>query len=113
MLRMMQRKEDSMPASPLFLDPLVQRSGHWQLSTSNVSPANGIEGMGFGPVVHDGYGINYSIDPHRLIFSIAARRAGLQGTNASLLRNTIKATFHEMRAYCEEAQQQQRQSSKL
>lgn len=101
MLRMMQRKEDA--PIPLFSDPLVQRAGTWQLSTSNVSPASGIDGMGFGPVVHDGYGINYSVDPCRIIFSVAARKVGLQGTNAPLLRDIILHTSHELRLICEEA----------
>lgn len=47
----------------LFDDPAFSRSMHFQLSTSNLTPAPEFFG-GFGPMYLDGYGVAYALRPY-------------------------------------------------
>eukprot|EP00667_Euglena_gracilis_P004438 EG_transcript_4462 len=63
-------KQEAKP-HPFLLDPLLQRSSTWRLSSSNLS--NPILGpLCFGAVVPHGYGIGYSLLAHRLSFAVAS-----------------------------------------
>ena len=67
---MIQLKEE---APGLFKDPAYIKSMYFKLSSSNVSPGDYLYG-GFGPVVPEGYGVNYAIGSNNLKFSISSRR---------------------------------------
>ncbi|KAI8914641.1 acyltransferase ChoActase/COT/CPT [Gorgonomyces haynaldii] len=58
----------------MFTDPAYIKSMYFKLSTSNMSPGKWFYG-GFGPVVPEGYGINYAIDKDALKFSISCKKS--------------------------------------
>ena len=59
---------DALPE--FFLDTAWSLSNNSILSTSNLS-SEAFHGMGFGPVVHNGYGIAYGINKEALYFGIS------------------------------------------
>ena len=54
---------------PLFSNPLFIRSKQWRLSTSTLPNK-----PGFGPVVEDGIGIGYEVQPDCCYFTITSRK---------------------------------------
>jgi carnitine O-acetyltransferase len=86
-LRMMIKLEESDKTS-FFKDPSFLDSMNFRLSTSNMSPGKNFYG-GFGPVVHDGYGINYAMDKDNLKFSISSK-VSCQETNSFKFRELIE-----------------------
>ncbi|KAI8620601.1 carnitine acetyl transferase [Chytriomyces sp. MP71] len=70
-LKLLVREGEEMPR--LFLDPAYARSTKWTLSTSQIS-SEYFNGIGFGEVVPDGYGIGYQIKGDSLQFTITSKR---------------------------------------
>ena len=66
----------------------------FRLSTSNMSPGRYFYG-GFGPVVPDGYGVNYAIDKDNLKFSISSKRSS-PGTSSYKFRERLEQTLIDM-----------------
>ncbi|KAJ3055582.1 Carnitine O-acetyltransferase mitochondrial [Rhizoclosmatium hyalinum] len=60
----------------LFLDPAYSKSTHWKLSTSQIS-SEWFNGLGFGQVVNDGYGIGYQIKGNNLMFTVVSKKEGM------------------------------------
>jgi carnitine O-acetyltransferase len=83
------------PGEPneFFQDPVFFESMNFRLSTSNMSPGTKFYG-GFGPVVADGYGINYAIQPEAIKFSISAKTN--QKTNAYKYREILERTIKDV-----------------
>ncbi|CAO3618143.1 unnamed protein product [Cunninghamella echinulata] len=77
----------------IFKDPSYRQSQYWKLSTSNTSPGNLAWGA-FGPVVTDGYGINYAIDKEMVRLSVSSWKQA-KDTNSSDFRKTIKTVFDD------------------
>ncbi|KAJ3038609.1 hypothetical protein HDV00_000453 [Rhizophlyctis rosea] len=73
-LRSMIQSEEEGRSATLFNDKAFGISMNFRLSTSNMSPGKWFWG-GFGPVVQDGYGVNYAIDKDELKFSISSRKS--------------------------------------
>ncbi|KAI8098579.1 acyltransferase ChoActase/COT/CPT [Halteromyces radiatus] len=71
----------------IFRDPIYRASQYWKLSTSNTSPGTQAWGA-FGPVVTDGYGINYAIDKEMVRLSVSSCRQATETDSASF-RKTI------------------------
>jgi len=69
-LKFLVKPGETMPA--LYSDPGYLRSGHWAISTSGLMGEN-MDGWCFGEVVPDGIGIGYSVQQHRLRFSVTSR----------------------------------------
>jgi carnitine O-acetyltransferase len=69
-LRSMVGEGEAQPG--IFQDPIYWKSLSFDLSTSNVSPGESYEGLGFGPATSTGYGINYSIAPTNIRFSVTS-----------------------------------------
>lgn len=67
-LSMMVEEGETAPA--LLSNPLFARSKQWRLSTSTLPGTT----PGFGPVVPDGIGIGYDIQPHHCIFTVTGRK---------------------------------------
>lgn len=95
-----------MENAALFLDPSYQKSMYFKLSTSNMSPGKWFYG-GFGPVVMDGYGVNYAIAQDDLKFSISSKfkngnpgesegRVNEYGTNPYKLRMHLERTLVDL-----------------
>ncbi|KAI9345268.1 acyltransferase ChoActase/COT/CPT [Obelidium mucronatum] len=69
-LRTLIQSPEEQKRATLFTDPAYIKSMYFKLSTSNMSPGDSFYG-GFGPVVPEGYGINYAIGKDDLKFSIS------------------------------------------
>jgi carnitine O-acetyltransferase len=92
-LRCMMQGKDAEKAT-LFNDPAYLKSMWFRLSTSNMSPGKYFYG-GFGPVVPDGYGINYAIDKDALKLSISSK-ISCKETNSYRFRETLLRTLKDM-----------------
>lgn len=92
-LRYMIKPEESEKAT-MFTDPSYTNSMWFRLSTSNMSPGKYFYG-GFGPVVPDGYGINYAIDTTALKFSISSNRT-CPSTSSYKFRERLEQTLIDM-----------------
>lgn len=77
----------------IFTDPSFIESMYFKLSTSNVSPGKYHYG-GFGPVVPEGYGVNYAIDTDALKFSISWWNG--HDTNGRGFRKEIERALKDM-----------------
>jgi hypothetical protein len=75
-LRCMLRTQEPVPTMfDAKADPAYYwRSLQFHLSTSNVSPGTVYDGLGFGPATPIGFGINYSIAPRSIRFSVCVNR---------------------------------------
>ncbi|KAJ3293426.1 hypothetical protein HK104_004461 [Borealophlyctis nickersoniae] len=93
-LRCMIRSPEESAKATLFTDPAYVKSMYFKLSTSNMSPGKWFWG-GFGPVVREGYGVNYAIGKDDLKFSISAKRSYEQ-TNPEEFRLQLDRTLKDM-----------------
>lgn len=93
-LRCMIQSPEEAPKATLFADPAYIKSMTFRLSTSNMSPGRYFYG-GFGPVVPNGYGINYAIDKDNLKFSISSKKS-CKETNSFTFRDTLLRTLKDM-----------------
>ncbi|KAJ3350861.1 hypothetical protein HDU83_009389 [Entophlyctis luteolus] len=73
-LRTLIKSPEEQAKATLFTDPAYIKSMYFKLSTSNMSPGDTFYG-GFGPVVPEGYGVNYAIGKAGLKFSISHKRS--------------------------------------
>ncbi|KAJ3150271.1 hypothetical protein HDU86_006662 [Geranomyces michiganensis] len=89
---MIKPTETSTPS--IFTDPANLKSMWFRLSTSNMSPGKYFYG-GFGPVVPDGYGINYAIGKDDLKFSISSKRS-CAATNSFTFRDALARSLTDM-----------------
>jgi hypothetical protein len=80
--------------SAVFQDPAYAKSCTFRLSSSNMSPGTNFYG-GFGPVVPNGYGINYAIDKDALKFSISCK-ASCKEVSAYEFRSTLERSLKDM-----------------
>ncbi|KAJ3112172.1 hypothetical protein HDU96_004873 [Phlyctochytrium bullatum] len=87
-------QEGEKDKATLFNDPAYIKSMYFKLSSSNMSPGSHFYG-GFGPVVPEGYGINYAIGKTNLKFSISAKRS-CEETKPPLFRDTLQKTLEDM-----------------
>ncbi|KAJ3197413.1 hypothetical protein HK101_003839 [Irineochytrium annulatum] len=89
-----QIRDGETPKATLFTDPAYLKSMYFKLSTSNMSPGKYFYG-GFGPVVPEGYGINYAIGKNDLKFSISAKRS-CKDTDPRKFRETLLRTLEDI-----------------
>eukprot|EP00842_Homolaphlyctis_polyrhiza_P006421 jgi/Hompol1/6780/HPOL_005099-RA len=92
-LRAMMRDEDKDKPS-MFKDPAFIKSMYFKLSTSNMSPGEHFVG-GFGPVVPEGYGINYAISKDKLKFSISGKKSSTE-SDVHKFRFHLERTLKDM-----------------
>lgn len=78
----------------IFSDAGYSKSMNFKLSTSNMSPGRLFYG-GFGPVVADGFGINYAIDKDELKFSISSKKS-YRNDICFKFRNRLEQTLIDM-----------------
>ncbi|KAJ3219356.1 hypothetical protein HDU67_001575 [Dinochytrium kinnereticum] len=88
-------KDEEKEKATLFIDPAYIKSMYFKLSSSNMSPGTYFYG-GFGPVVPEGYGINYAIGKNDLKFSISAKRSCPE-TSPTKFRDTLLKTLKDLR----------------
>lgn len=86
------------PEPALFTDPAFALSKTWRLSTSNLSVEE-LESWGYGEVVPDGYGVAYSIQKERSVFTVTCRSEGGSG-RAKVLAMRIAEAMAEIAQVC-------------
>ena len=75
----MVRDDEAVPT--IFEDPSFALSSTWRMSTSNcTNPA--LQGFAFGPVVTDGIGVGYTVDPDHMSFCTSAWRDAVASGDA-------------------------------
>ncbi len=87
-------KDGEQEKATMFTDPAYTTSMYFRLSTSNMSPGKYFYG-GFGPVVPEGYGINYAIDKDQLKFSISCKKS-CPTTASFKFRSMLEKTLIDM-----------------
>ncbi|KND04986.1 uncharacterized protein SPPG_00670 [Spizellomyces punctatus DAOM BR117] len=93
-LRCMIQNEEEAKKATLFTDPAYIKSMTFRLSSSNMSPGKWFYG-GFGPVVSNGYGVNYAIDKDNLKFSISSKKS-CKETNSFVFRDALERSLKDM-----------------
>ncbi|KAI8622489.1 acyltransferase ChoActase/COT/CPT [Chytriomyces sp. MP71] len=78
----------------LFTDPAYIKSMYFKISSSNMSPGDTFYG-GFGPVVPEGYGVNYAIGKDNLKFSIS-HKPSCPTTNAAQFREALAQSLADL-----------------
>ncbi|KAG0247243.1 hypothetical protein BGZ95_008874, partial [Linnemannia exigua] len=94
-LRSMMQTPEEQKSAHIFQDPSYIQSMYFRLSSSNMSPGDNFWG-GFGPVVPEGYGINYAIGKEGIKFSISSLRT-CKETDSKAFRETILGALRDMK----------------
>ncbi|KRX73771.1 Carnitine O-palmitoyltransferase 2, mitochondrial [Trichinella sp. T6] len=90
-----ERRGDRLP--DLFIDDTYRTANHFTLSTSSLFSDVILLG-GFGPVVHDGYGIGYSITDEQLGFLVTTYRLK---RNAQQFCTSLEQSLNDIRMVLE------------
>ncbi|KAF9572347.1 Carnitine O-acetyltransferase mitochondrial [Mortierella alpina] len=94
-LRSMMQTPEEQKQALIFQDPSYIQSMYFRLSSSNMSPGDNFWG-GFGPVVPEGYGINYAIGKENIKFSISSLKS-CKETDSRQFRETILGALRDMK----------------
>ncbi|KXN85030.1 Carnitine O-acetyltransferase, mitochondrial [Leucoagaricus sp. SymC.cos] len=97
-LKKMLKESEDLPE--IYKDPAFVKSGHWELSTSQLS-SKYFEDWGYGEVVEDGFGLSYAIgDDHvrRTITNLKEKQKGAE------LRHYLAEATTEVRKMLEAAE---------
>ncbi|KAF9152606.1 hypothetical protein BG015_005003 [Linnemannia schmuckeri] len=94
-LRSMMQTPEEQKSALIFQDPSYIQSMYFRLSSSNMSPGDNFWG-GFGPVVPEGYGINYAIGKENIKFSISSLRS-CKETDSREFRESILGALRDMK----------------
>ncbi|KAF9366843.1 Carnitine O-acetyltransferase mitochondrial [Mortierella sp. NVP85] len=94
-LRSMIQTPDEQKQALIFQDPSYIQSMYFRISSSNMSPGDHFWG-GFGPVVPEGYGINYAIGKENIKFSISSQKS-CKETNSRDFRESILGALRDMK----------------
>ncbi|WVQ82818.1 hypothetical protein IAT38_004950 [Cryptococcus sp. DSM 104549] len=94
-LKKMVKEGEEVPK--LYEDEAFARSGHWELSTSNLG-SKYLDGWGYGEVVEDGYGLSYAIGDDSLTWCITTKN-----NNAAEFGEALCAAAEELRGMMDRA----------
>ncbi|KAG0228524.1 Carnitine O-acetyltransferase mitochondrial [Actinomortierella wolfii] len=95
-LRSMMQTPQEQQQATIFQDLSYIQSMYFRLSTSNMSPGDNFWG-GFGPVVPEGYGINYAIGKENIKFSISSLKS-CKETNSREFRESILGALRDIKS---------------
>ncbi|KNZ63869.1 hypothetical protein VP01_108g6 [Puccinia sorghi] len=87
-LQLCLKPEEEIPA--LFRDPMYKESTYWTLSTSHL-PSEHFNGVSFGSMVPEGFGLGYSVSKESMRFSITTPTG-----NGARLKNSLKAAADDI-----------------
>uniref|UniRef100_A0AAF5PJ46 Choline O-acetyltransferase n=2 Tax=Wuchereria bancrofti TaxID=6293 RepID=A0AAF5PJ46_WUCBA len=93
-------KEGLMQKMPdIFLDPTWIETMRFPLSTSQVTTTASISDtyLCYGPVVKDGYGCSYNIQPHSIIFAPSSFKSCLT-TNSQYFKKSLVDSLYDIQA---------------
>eukprot|EP01088_Endostelium_zonatum_P021086 TRINITY_DN809_c3_g1_i1.p1 TRINITY_DN809_c3_g1~~TRINITY_DN809_c3_g1_i1.p1 ORF type:complete len:611 (-),score=142.33 TRINITY_DN809_c3_g1_i1:20-1852(-) len=77
----------------------MKESGHWRISSSQL-PVERLEGVGYGPVVGDGYGCWYAIKDGLLAFTVTSWRDSKE-TDAGAFVRSLEQALDEIKVMFE------------
>lgn len=80
----------------IFKNPMYTYSQHWFLSTSQLS-SNEFNGYGWSPVVPEGFGLAYMINPHWLHVNITAFKNNPLGLNPDYMAFYLTESIQELK----------------
>ncbi|KAG1659941.1 Choline O-acetyltransferase [Nymphon striatum] len=86
---------EGIPIPDLFTDSTYKTFLNFRLSTSQVT-ATVLPVLGYGPVVPDGYGAAYNIQPEHIIFNISAFNDDID-TRADFFASSLESSLLQMR----------------
>ncbi|XP_059489582.1 choline O-acetyltransferase isoform X2 [Neocloeon triangulifer] len=87
-------KENLHSEPEIFLDKAFSKLNHFSLSTSQVSTVSD-SFMGYGPVVHDGYGASYNPRKDSIIFCLSAFKS-CESTSTWKFANSLEKSLLSM-----------------
>ncbi|VDN04258.1 unnamed protein product [Thelazia callipaeda] len=93
-------KQGLLPKMPkIFLDPIWTETMRFPLSTSQVTTSTSIKDtyLCYGPVVKDGYGCSYNIQPNSIIFAPSSFKS-CPVTNAGKFKQSLVDSLNEIQA---------------
>ncbi|CUG87199.1 carnitine O-acetyltransferase, putative [Bodo saltans] len=99
-LRML-AKSHGKPMPSIFLDPIFERSCHWNMSTSHCG-STALNLFGFGPVVSDGFGLGYMIFNKEINVVITSKYTH-RLTSSSIFSQMLEGSLLQMRCILESA----------
>ena len=85
----------------IFTHPVFAKSSKWQLSTSALFSSERIMGTGFGAVYHDGYGINYIINPDLIKIGVESKKSD-PGTSTDHFCKELEVVLEDLKGMCAE-----------
>ena len=85
--------ENDIPLPSFFKSPVVTRTAHFRLSTSQVASAN-LAFMCYGPLVEDGYGCCYNPRGKDLIFAISSWKSNPETCSDKFHKSLKEALDH-------------------
>ena len=95
-LKMLVKEGEEVPA--VFKDEAFSKSGHWEMSTSNLT-SKYLDGWGYGEVVSDGYGLSYAIGDNDVRWCVTTKN-----NDAKEFGQAIVKAAEDMLAMAERAQ---------
>ncbi|KAJ8324425.1 hypothetical protein O5D80_006681 [Batrachochytrium dendrobatidis] len=99
-LKLMVKPTD--PPSAFFTHPVYAQSSQWTLSTSGLFFSDRMLATGFGAVVAEGYGMNYTIGDSIIKMGIESKVA-CKETSSAAFRDTFSNVLRDVAAMCQEA----------
>ena len=96
-LRCMVNPNEQMPKVFTPADPLFSRALSFDLSTSNVSPGDLYDGLGFGLATTSGYGVNYSISRDSIRYCVTCVNDVNDTDKASKFGNMVADCLVQLR----------------
>ncbi|GAB6018838.1 hypothetical protein CHUAL_000499 [Chamberlinius hualienensis] len=82
------------PTPEIFTDDVFKTSIYFALSTSQVSTMTD-SFMGYGPVVPNGYGVSYNLQPDKIIFCVSSFFSD-DDTNSEMFAMSLESTLLQM-----------------
>ncbi|KAI8924064.1 acyltransferase ChoActase/COT/CPT [Entophlyctis helioformis] len=86
-------------SSDVFKHPVFAQSSKWQLSTSALFPSDRLYGTGFGAVVVDGYGMNYTIGDKIIKMGVESK-VSCKETSTAKFKSTFEQVLRDVAAMC-------------
>ncbi|WVR03104.1 hypothetical protein IAU60_000094 [Kwoniella sp. DSM 27419] len=96
-LKKLVKADEGESVPEVFTDEAGLRSGHWELSTSQLS-SKFLDGWGYGEVVPDGYGLSYAIGDDGLTWCITTKN-----NDAAKFGDALCAAAEELRQMMDRA----------
>ncbi|ORY26940.1 carnitine acyltransferase [Naematelia encephala] len=98
-LKKLVKTKDGEEMPSVFTDEAFAKSGHWEMSTSQLS-SKYLDGWGYGEVVEDGYGLSYEINDDSLRWCVTTKN-----NDAEKFGQALKDAAEDIKVMMERARQ--------